>query len=227
MKVLLSHLRSHAVGYLALCIALSGTAYAASLPRNSVGSAQIRNNAITSSDIKNGSLAPSDLSASALSSVVEGGAGAAGPAGPAGPKGDRGEQGPIGPKGDQGAQGLQGIQGPEGKQGLQGIEGKQGPSGVANTVVRGSAANPIALGPGSSVSAGANCQAGEVAVGGGGFFQTLTDPGDVIQESGPNTSAGTSSGHNGLKPTGWRVSMKRDPQANTPDNVYIYVVCAK
>ncbi len=47
INTLTKHLRGHAVAYLALFIALSGTAYAASLPRNSVGSAQLKNRAVT------------------------------------------------------------------------------------------------------------------------------------------------------------------------------------
>jgi hypothetical protein len=38
---LVSYLRRHHIGLVALCIALTGTAYAAQLPRNSVGGAQL------------------------------------------------------------------------------------------------------------------------------------------------------------------------------------------
>jgi hypothetical protein len=45
---LIAHLRSNLVGWIALFVALGGTGYAAiSIPRNSVGSAQIRNRSIT------------------------------------------------------------------------------------------------------------------------------------------------------------------------------------
>ena len=47
LRILSTHLRHHAVAYLALFVALSGTAYAASLPRNSVGTAQLRDRAVT------------------------------------------------------------------------------------------------------------------------------------------------------------------------------------
>lgn len=47
---------------LALCLVVSGTAYAAgALPKNSVGSKQIKPNAVRSSDIKNGAVRPNDL----------------------------------------------------------------------------------------------------------------------------------------------------------------------
>ena len=48
MNRVLHHVRHNVVAYLALFIALGGTSYAAvSLPKNSVGAAQIRNHSIT------------------------------------------------------------------------------------------------------------------------------------------------------------------------------------
>jgi hypothetical protein len=45
---MLAYLRRHHVGLLALFVALGGTSYAAAkLPRNSVGTAQIRSGAVT------------------------------------------------------------------------------------------------------------------------------------------------------------------------------------
>jgi hypothetical protein len=94
-----SHLRRNTVGYLALMIALGGTSYAAAeLPRNSVGSDQIRAHAVgpselrpgavRSSTIKDGELRLRDFRAGEL------------PAGPAGPEGPRGPAGPQGAPGD-------------------------------------------------------------------------------------------------------------------------------
>jgi hypothetical protein len=92
-----------------------GTAYAvASLPKNSVGSAQVIN----------GSLQPVDLSRHARTSLK----GLKGPAGPVGPQGDTGA---AGPKGDTGATGAQGSQGPKGDTGLQGPPGPAGSAGGA------------------------------------------------------------------------------------------------
>lgn len=79
---------------LALFIALGGTTYAAtSLPRNSVGSKQIRTNAVRaselrrnavrSSEIRNGSIDLRDLAASTRNSLR----GSQGPLGPSGPAG--------------------------------------------------------------------------------------------------------------------------------------------
>jgi hypothetical protein len=48
----IAHLRSNLVGWIALFVALGGTGYAAiSIPRNSVGAAQIRNRSITPSKL--------------------------------------------------------------------------------------------------------------------------------------------------------------------------------
>ena len=64
---MIGHLRSHAVGYLALLVALGGTSYAAAtLPRNSVGSSQIRTNAVSSPEVRNGSLRAVDFAAGQL-----------------------------------------------------------------------------------------------------------------------------------------------------------------
>src|SRR4051812_28934690 len=69
---------------LALFIALGGSSYAAlRLPRNSVGSAQIRAGAVHSSEVKNGSLRAADLSSTARRALR----GANGPIGPQGPAG--------------------------------------------------------------------------------------------------------------------------------------------
>jgi hypothetical protein len=81
---LTTYLRRHHIGLLALCLAMSGTAYAASLPRNSVGTKQLRNNAVTSAKVKNRSLRRGDFARGQLP------AGARGPQGPAGPQGASG-----------------------------------------------------------------------------------------------------------------------------------------
>lgn len=81
-------------------IALGGVSWAAvTLPKNSVGRAQVQKDAITSAKIKDGTITPKDLSASAVSPGPAGPAGATGAKGDAGPKGDRGEVGAVGPEG--------------------------------------------------------------------------------------------------------------------------------
>lgn len=74
-----------------------------SLPRNSVGTAQLKNNAVVSSKIRNGSLLSTDFKRGQL--PVASGV-AAGPAGPAGPQGPKGPKGDRGPKGDKGSPGV-------------------------------------------------------------------------------------------------------------------------
>jgi hypothetical protein len=148
---------ANVIATLALFLALGGGAWAATtLPKNSVGSSQLKNGAVTGGKVKNGSLVAGDFASGQLP---------AGPAGPAGPKGDpgepgprgrgvqgepgepgergsRGERGAPGPEGAQGdeggqgkrgAQGESGVQGPEGPQGNQGDQGDRGPRGEPGT----------------------------------------------------------------------------------------------
>src|SRR3954468_24296724 len=80
------HLRANAIAYLALFVALSGTAYAGvklTLPPASVGTEQLRDGAVTKPKIAKKTIA-------ALS----------------GARGPRGEPGPEGPQGPQGKPGL-------------------------------------------------------------------------------------------------------------------------
>lgn len=81
---------SMVVAFIALLVALGGTSYAAlKLPRNSVGSAQIKKNAVSSSKVKSRSLRLSDFSTTARRAL----------------KGERGPQGPVGERGPQGEPG--------------------------------------------------------------------------------------------------------------------------
>ncbi len=92
-----SYVRRHHVGMLALFVALGGTSYAAtSLPRNSVGSPQLRAGAVHATDVADGAITLRKLDG-AMRRRLSGQATAAGPQGPAGP------EGPAGPKGDTGA----------------------------------------------------------------------------------------------------------------------------
>ncbi len=57
LRTLGNHLRGNLVAYLALFVALGGTAYAAvKLRANSVGTKQLKNNAVTASKLDNGSV---------------------------------------------------------------------------------------------------------------------------------------------------------------------------
>lgn len=79
------------VASLALLLSLGGTGYAAlKLPRNSVGTSQLKPNAVTSAKIKNGTLRKADFKANDAP---------AGPQGPRGADGPQGQQGAPGPSG--------------------------------------------------------------------------------------------------------------------------------
>jgi hypothetical protein len=62
MNRLIRHIRSNAISYLALFVALGGTSYAAiNLPAGSVGPRQLQNRAVTTSKLANGSVTGSKL----------------------------------------------------------------------------------------------------------------------------------------------------------------------
>jgi hypothetical protein len=85
---------ANVIATIALFLALGGGAYAAlKLPKNSVGSAQIKANAVNSSKVKNGSLLAGDFKAGQLPAGAQGAQGL---------KGDQGLQGEKGAKGDTG-----------------------------------------------------------------------------------------------------------------------------
>jgi hypothetical protein len=96
MSKIVGHARSHGIAYLALFAALGGgTALAATkIPKNSVGTKQLKANAVVSSRVKNGSLLSRDFKRGQLPA---GPRGATGAPGPQGAKGDTGPQGPPGP----------------------------------------------------------------------------------------------------------------------------------
>jgi hypothetical protein len=93
-------LRRNTIALLALFIALSGTTYAAStlLPRNSVGTAQLKNGAVTKKKINK--------------KTIKALKGNRGPRGFTGAAGAPGAPGAPGAKGATGAQGVQGVPGP-------------------------------------------------------------------------------------------------------------------
>ena len=79
---------SNVIASLALFIALGGGAYAAiKIPKNSVGTSQLKSNAVISSKVKNGALLARDFKAGQLPQ---------GPQGIQGPKGDKGDKGDTG-----------------------------------------------------------------------------------------------------------------------------------
>jgi hypothetical protein len=80
------------ISCVALTVALGGTSYATVLqvPKNSVGTPQLKNSAVTTAKVKNRTLLRADFAPGQL---------AAGPAGPVGPAGPAGPSGPAGVSG--------------------------------------------------------------------------------------------------------------------------------
>jgi hypothetical protein len=100
------------IAFLAIAISLSGVGYAASvLPRNSVGTVQVRNDAIVSSKIKDRSLLRLDVAVGGL---------------PPAPRGAKGGRGDVGPAGETGAPGPAGARGAAGAQGPRGSTARSG-----------------------------------------------------------------------------------------------------
>lgn len=148
----------------ALFIALGGTSYAAiTLPRNSVGTNQLRTGSIRSVDVKDRSLEARDLSVNARRFLK-------------GQKGEQGERGPVGPAGNAGQAGT--TTG----------GGGGGTSALSLTVVSESKTIPKATtganGASGTAAATATCPAGRKVTGGG----LRADVGDDVsaRESYPN-----------------------------------------
>jgi hypothetical protein len=136
------------ISVMALMIALGGTGYAAiKLPKNSVGSAQIKKGGVATSDLKAGAVG--------AASVKDGSLLAADFAR---------NQLPAGPRGAQGVPGTAGLQGIQGIQGVPGVVG-------AITVQRTDIDLPN---NGVATAALASCPAGTKIIGGGA---TIADAG--------------------------------------------------
>jgi hypothetical protein len=105
------------VTILAVLVIGGGTAYAASkvLPKNSVGTNQLKKEAVT----------PAKLS-KASKATLSGPTGATGAPGATGPQGKEGPQGREGPPGEEGPPGREGSPGKGGSPGLKGEKGEPG-----------------------------------------------------------------------------------------------------
>jgi hypothetical protein len=115
MRLLNKLTYANVMATIAVFIALGGVGYAATrLPKNSVGTKQIRRAAVT----------PAKLNKAAKSTLQ-------GPAGPEGPRGAAGQQGPRGPQGAAGEKGTPGRPGEKGEKGDQGRPGEKGERGPA------------------------------------------------------------------------------------------------
>ncbi len=94
----MKRLSSHAIGLLALFVALGGSAYAAA----TITGSSVKDGSLTGRDVKNRSLTKRDFRAGSLP------AGRQGVAGPQGAVGPQGAAGPAGPAGQAGPQGEPG-----------------------------------------------------------------------------------------------------------------------
>ncbi len=196
---LVRHVRQQFVGYLALFIALGGVSYAAvTLPRNSVGSKQIKRGAVKNSDlgrsavtgskVKNGSLQATDFRSGQL------------PTGPQGPQGATGATGQGGPKGEPGAAGS---------------------NGATNVTIARADMTVIA---GQSNATTVQCPAGQRATG-GGVGSATGGASDRIIQSGPvDTDLNFTTLTTGEVPTGW--SGKYFNGQPNGQVAYVYAICA-
>jgi hypothetical protein len=94
-------MRQNVLGLVAIFIALSGTAFAATVAKNSVTSKSIRQNAVKTGDVKNETLTADDIADTTTAELR----GPQGERGPQGLQGETGERGPIGPAGPAGGGG--------------------------------------------------------------------------------------------------------------------------
>jgi hypothetical protein len=100
------------IATIALFVALGGSSYAAiALPRNSVGTNQLRTGAVRSSDVKDRALSARDLSEAARRFLRSQSQGPRGPQGPQGPQGERGLPGSVGGNISIAIEGAQGTVG--------------------------------------------------------------------------------------------------------------------
>jgi hypothetical protein len=71
MSKILAFARSNAIALLALFVALGGTSYAAiAIPKNSVGTRQLRNRAVTKTKLGKGSVTPANLNGKSIAGYV-------------------------------------------------------------------------------------------------------------------------------------------------------------
>jgi len=191
---------------LALVFAMGGAGYAATLPRNSVGSAQIKPNAVTGSDIRAKAVTSSDVADRSLRAVDF----AAGQL-PAGLKGDPGTAGAPGAKGDQGLQGIQGVPGVVG----------------AITVMR---ADFSVADNASATGFQIDCPTGTRVIGGGTSIDATSAADVNLTVSRPFRSAGGADGTNpvtGETFDAWRVTWSNPVGGTGATPGHVWAICVQ
>ena len=207
------HLRSNVVGYVAVFIALSGTAYAVDGPlagQNQVGSADIINGDVQVSDIGQGAVATDEIANGQVKSAdigdaevkapeIAGGAVtsaeiAAGAVTSASVLNDNLTGGDVAPNS---------LKGPDIDESTLSLAG----SGASKVVIRG-AYLPTGIGT-------AHCNPGEVATGGGAGADNTSD--SYLGRSEPSPNSGV--------PTGWTAIITHRTDG-TPASGSVFALCA-
>ena len=143
---------ANVVALVALFIALGGVSYAAiQIPKNSVGTKQLKKNAVNSAKVRNRSLLAADFKKGQL------------------PRGATGVIGATGPTGTAGNPGPTGEAGPTGQAGVTGTTGATRPTGLSSTAVMTGSSNILgtsgrAFGVSGSTAAVASTNAVPVAM---------------------------------------------------------------
>ena len=114
-----------------------------------------------------------------------------------------------------------GAKGAPGAQGEKGDTGAAGAAGATSVLVRTATASGI--GPSTSGTATAVCNAGERAVGGGSAFN-LSHLGDQIMSSRPTDAVGSILSA-GQTPTAWLAKMENSSAGGTK-TLTVWVICA-
>jgi hypothetical protein len=166
----------------ALVFAMGGTSYALTIPKNSIGSAQIKKSAVANSDlranvvtaakVKNGSLLAADFGANQL---------------------PRGATGATGPRGQQGIPGTPGAAGATGTTGAATVQRTVAPADLAN---------------GANQSYSAFCLEGQQAIAGGGRGDDTLSEETILTNTRPAiSSADQEPPPNGQTFKGWRITV--------------------
>jgi hypothetical protein len=211
---------------IAVFVALGGGAYALTIPSNSVSSKQIKKNAVHSSDIKKDAVHSSEIEKNAVgASEIKGSSVDSGEVEDFSLVANDFAAGQL-PAGATGAPGPTGPQGPQGPEGPTGPTGATGPAGATNVTAR--RGPPVTIpSTGQTTTFDTQCNAGEVATGGGYTFDSGTDRRDVlVVESYAIDASGDSFG---VTPTGWRVTainINFDPMSATDFALRARVICA-
>ena len=197
---------------------LGEAAREALVPRDSVGTAQLKREAVTSEKVKNGSLRAIDFRKDVLLAV----AARRGALGPKGAKGERGAKGDLGEKGPKGDIGEKGAKGDKGEKGDRGDKGEKGDAGLVSVTTRSRAA---AVADGEFKSVHEDCHVGERAIGGG--VGTHSDESDVsIRESKPTGVDGIPvADDTGF--SSWTEAVLNAPGGALLVEFTVWVVCAK